>query len=199
MIRVQSLELRCSKGVGSSVGSANTRVYIMERKFERYIIAGLTAAGIAASVYGGREIRRLRDELSAVKPAQKKHSPSRSALLAAVELGGTTCLCAISYYDTPTELVDACEIPTREPQITLRKVIQFLDRHSPFVALGVASFGPVVLNPQSSHYGYITNTPKVRWRQLALLKHFEKYNVPTQLDTDANAAALAEYRVGGHG
>ncbi len=171
----------------------------MERKLEHFIIAGLAAAGVAASVYGGRELQRLRNELDAVKPSKKQQTPSRSALLAAVELGGTTCLCAVSYFDQPTELVDACEIPTREPQVTLREVIQFLDRHSPFVALGVASFGPVVLTPQSPHYGYITNTPKVRWRQLALLKHFEKYNVPTVLDTDVNAAALAEYRVGGHG
>lgn len=161
-----------------------------------YVIAGVAAAGLAASFY---EIRRLRNALSELREDETPTVPARSALLAAVELGGTTVRCGVAYFDSPTTLVDAVEIPTRDPQTTMRAIVMFLDRHAPFAALGVASFGPVQLDTRSPRYGFITNTPKTRWRHFNLLRHFAKYNVPTTFDTDVNAPALAELRVGDHG
>jgi len=166
----------------------------MQRRGE-LIFAGLATAGLAASIY---EISRLRRELQKKCDEGSVAEPARTALLAGVELGGTTVRCAVAYFDEPTVLVDAVEIPTRDPQVTLREVLVFLDRHAPFCALGVASFGPVVLDVNSPRYGYITNTPKTRWRNYNLLGNFEKYNVPTQFSTDVNAPALAELRVGQH-
>lgn len=161
-----------------------------------YVVAGLAAAGLAASVY---EIRRLRHEVSVLREEPAPAGPPRSALLAAVELGGTTVRCGVAYFDSPTTLVDATEIATRDPQTTMRAIVMFLDRHAPFVSLGIASFGPVQLDVRSPRYGFITNTPKTRWRHFNLLRHFAKYDVPTAFDTDVNAPALAELRVGGHG
>jgi len=67
-----------------------------------------------------------------------------------------------------------------------------------FDALGVASFGPVDLDPTSSHYGYITTTPKPGWGFTPLLKAFEGLGVPVGFDTDVNAPAFSEATIGGH-
>lgn len=164
-----------------------------------YLLAGLAAAGLTASIF---EIQRLRNELHEHKVSNPSgpNEPARSALLAAVELGGTTVRCAVAYFDQPTNLIDACEIPTQDPKTTLADIRRFLDQFAPFVSLGVASFGPVDLDPRSPTYGYILNTPKVNWKNFGLLKQLcASYPVPTKFDTDVNAPALAELRVGDHG
>lgn len=160
-----------------------------------YVLAGLAAAGLAASAY---EIRRLRNELAEApgKPGEKRLSAS--ALLAGVELGGTSVRVGVCFADAPAALVDATEIATGDPETTLRAIVAFLDRHAPFAALGVAAFGPVVLDPAAPRYGWVANTPKPRWRHFNILRHFARYRVPVGFDTDVNAPALAELRYGGH-
>jgi len=64
-------------------------------------------------------------------------------------------------------------------------------------AVGLASFGPVDLQPTSPTYGYITRTPKSGWSRCditGILK--QRLNCPEYLDTDVNAAALGELRWG---
>ena len=64
-------------------------------------------------------------------------------------------------------------------------------------ALGIGSFGPLDLNPESKTYGYITKTPKLSWCDYPLMPEFEKaLHVPCMLDTDVNAAALCEAELG---
>ncbi|GAB0498331.1 hypothetical protein MMPV_009672 [Pyropia vietnamensis] len=69
----------------------------------------------------------------------------------------------------------------------------------PLLAIGVASFGPLVVDPGSAAYGCIRHTPKVAWRGVNVLDPFRRFDVPLGLDTDVNAPALAELRYGQHG
>jgi hypothetical protein len=120
-------------------------------------------------------------------------------VLAAVELGGTTCVAALSYLESPTEIFDRIEVPTTTPIETIPILTHWLDARMPFAALGVASFGPIDLDPCSQTYGYITSTPKPNWSNFHVLKPFLQYKVPLAFDTDVNAPALAEFVHGSHG
>jgi len=64
-------------------------------------------------------------------------------------------------------------------------------------ALGIASFGPVELRPDSPSYGFITSTPKPGWRNTDLAQRLaRRFGLPVGFDTDVNGAALAEGRWG---
>ena len=66
----------------------------------------------------------------------------------------------------------------------------------PFDGLGIATFGPVDLDPTSSTYGFITHSPKPGWADVNVLG-FLTANLPRDLpvgfDTDVNAPAMAEF------
>ena len=64
-------------------------------------------------------------------------------------------------------------------------------------ALGIGTFGPVDLKKDSVTYGSITTTPKPGWRNTPLLAELrDALRVPALIDTDVNAAALAEWKLG---
>lgn len=87
-------------------------------------------------------------------------------------------------------------VPTMSPEATLERVLGFFRRASP-AAVGVGSFGPLDLDPESSTYGHITSTPKLGWRQFDLAGTIARaLAVPVGIDTDVNAAALGEGRWG---
>ena len=118
---------------------------------------------------------------------------------AAVEAGGTKFNCAMM--DENQNRVAQCRIATTTPEQTLAAVIGFFHRQieqvGPVSALGIASFGPLDLNPNSSTYGYITATPKPGWSNTPLLPKLQHaLGCPASIDTDVNGAALAEYRWG---
>src|SRR5438876_593253 len=87
------------------------------------------------------------------------------ALLAGVELGGTKCVCILG--SGPQDVRDQVCIPTGRRDATLARINEVLDgwrdAHGPFQALGLASFGPIDLRPQSTSFGYITSTVKPGW------------------------------------
>ena len=63
--------------------------------------------------------------------------------------------------------------------------------------IGIASFGPVDLNPESWTYGYITSTPKPGWRNFDIAGAIRKsLDLPVGFDTDVNGAALGEVAMG---
>jgi len=122
----------------------------------------------------------------------KKHEGHNGPLLAAIEAGGTKFFCAVG---TPEgDLIRETRIPTTTPAETMQQVIEFFQsQNEEFAALGVGSFGPVQLLPGAPKYGYITNTPKSGWTDFNLLGALQSaLQVPVGLDTDVNAAALAE-------
>ena len=65
------------------------------------------------------------------------------------------------------------------------------------VSLGIGTFGPVDLKTDSPTYGWITKTPKPGWSDKPLLPPMrDELGVPALIDTDVNAAALAEWKLG---
>jgi fructokinase len=121
-----------------------------------------------------------------------------SPLFAAIEAGGTKFVCGIG---TADQSIETIRIETRAPDCTIADVKRFFEeaqaRHGPVAALGIASFGPLDLDPGSARYGAITNTSKAGWRDYALFNDLKRaLGVPAAITTDVNAAALAEARRG---
>lgn len=115
-------------------------------------------------------------------------------LFGALEAGGTKMV--MSILDGNGTMLERVSIPTRTPEGTMPEMIDFFKAHH-ICALGIGCFGPLDLNPASPTYGSITATPKLAWRNYPLLPEFTRaLNVPIQLDTDVNGAALAESRLG---
>jgi fructokinase len=111
-------------------------------------------------------------------------------LLGGVELGGTKCLAVVARGAT---IIDRIAVPTTTPAATLPLLARWLgERRSGLAALGVASFGPVRVASEAPDHGLILDTPKPDWSHASVLAPFEFIALPTRLDTDVNAAALAE-------
>jgi fructokinase len=118
-----------------------------------------------------------------------------TALYAGVEAGGTKFVCLAG--SGPDDIRAEVRFPTTMPGATLRQVLEFFreqrTRLGEFAAAGVASFGPVDLDPASPGYGHITSTPKPGWAHTDIVGPIRKaLGVPVGFDTDVNAAALAE-------
>src|SRR3989442_2127007 len=117
-----------------------------------------------------------------------------TAPVGGLEAGGTKFVCAVGR--GPDVAADT-RIATTTPRETLERAIAFFRQHGPIAALGVASFGPVDLDPRSPTYGFITTTPKPGWADTDVLGPLRAaLGVPVAFDTDVNAAALAEHRWG---
>lgn len=113
---------------------------------------------------------------------------------AAIEAGGTKFVCALGTADG--RLLERTRFPTRDPDATLSEALAFFrdaaQRHGAPRALGIAGFGPLELDPHAPRYGHLLRTPKLAWRDVDLLAPFRTLEIPIALDTDVNAAALAE-------
>lgn len=122
------------------------------------------------------------------------------AIIAAIDAGGTSFKCALVRGDG--DLVSTWRIPTTTPEETLtacaaafRKESQL--RHLNPVALGIASFGPVDIDPRSATYGIITGTAKPGWQGAPIGPALSgALQIPFHLNTDVNAALAAEIRWG---
>lgn len=122
-----------------------------------------------------------------------------SRLFGAVEAGGTKFVCAVG--DENGTLHAESRIGTTDPDSTLARVGEFLRDQSrafgPLRAIGLASFGPLVLDRASARYGFIDKTPKAAWSDIDIVgKLAAQFSCPIGFDTDVNAAALAEHRWG---
>ena len=114
--------------------------------------------------------------------------------IGALEAGGTKMVLGI-FNEQGGELARQT-LPTLTPQETIPAMQAFFDEHG-IAALGIGAFGPLDLNPASSTYGYITSTPKLAWRMTSLLQQLAgKRGIPCAIDTDVNAAVLAEAQQG---
>ncbi len=115
-------------------------------------------------------------------------------LFGGIESGGTKFVCMIG--SDPDHIVSEIRIPTTTPDETIRKTVEFFTPYSAggeLSAIGIASFGPLDLNPESKTYGHITTTPKLVWQNTDLYGWIHReLNVPVAFDTDVNAAAFGE-------
>jgi fructokinase len=122
-------------------------------------------------------------------------------LYGGIEGGGTKFVCAVA--DEHGQIVARDRFPTETPDTTLASAIGFFKdfeahRGEKLAAIGIASFGPVDLDPRSEHYGYITNTPKVGWPHTNVVGPVKQAfpDIPVGFNTDVNGAALGEYHWG---
>lgn len=116
-------------------------------------------------------------------------------LLGAVEAGGTKFRAAVVSSDVT--IVDSRYVLTTDPDTTLATVSEFFGRFEPVAALGIASFGPVDLDPDSPGYGSLEGTPKPGWSGAPILDRLsDALGVPTGIQTDVEAAAVAEQALG---
>src|SRR3546814_15040233 len=87
--------------------------------------------------------------------------------------------------------------PTRDPETTLKALTSaLLEWHAerPVNAVGIASFGPVNIDPGSSHFGHILTTPKPGWSGADILGSVQGVlTCPVAIAPEVNGAALAEY------
>ena len=114
--------------------------------------------------------------------------------IGALEAGGTKMVLAV--YDEVGQELDKLTLPTRDPAETVPPMQAFFAKHS-IDALGIGSFGPLSLRPEDADYGAITSTPKPGWRNYPLLQALRgDRDIPCAIDTDVNAAVLAEAELG---
>lgn len=114
-----------------------------------------------------------------------------SKLYGGIEGGGTKFVCAVG--SDPDHILAEKRFPTTTPQETLSQVITFFKQFD-LVAIGLATFGPLDLNPSSPSYGHITATPKINWANTDVLGCFRAaFSLPLVLESDVNAAAFGEY------
>lgn len=116
-------------------------------------------------------------------------------LYGGIEAGGTKFVCMVGV--NPNEVIEETRISTSLPDETIQQTIAFFKSYvqrGELAAVGIASFGPLDLNPDSKKYGFITTTPKPHWNRVDLRGRIQKaLNLPVAFDTDVNAAAFGEH------
>lgn len=107
-----------------------------------------------------------------------------------IEAGGTKFVLAVG--DENNKILKSTQIKTTLPDETIKKTLSFF-KENPVDALGIGSFGPIDITPDSPTYGYITSTPKKGWTNYNLLAEIQKaLNIPINFTTDVNASAYGE-------
>jgi fructokinase len=117
-----------------------------------------------------------------------------TTLYGGIEAGGTKFVCAVG--SSPNDVRET-RFPTTTPDETIQRAIAFFRAQPRVAAIGIASFGPIDLHPDSPTFGDITTTPKPGWANTDLAGAIKRaLGVPVGFDTDVNAAALGEHRWG---
>jgi fructokinase len=124
--------------------------------------------------------------------ADKGHT---APLIGCVEGGGTKWNVAIAR--SHQMVLRSDRIETTDPAQTIGRALSFFtqaaETFGPIAAIGIGSFGPVDVRRGSRTWGHILPTPKPGWAGADVVTPFaERFGCPVGLDTDVNAAVLAE-------
>lgn len=136
-----------------------------------------------------------------------KHHTTKRCL--GFEMGGTSCKVAVGEktLDENGKVVSA-RIITKfmvktkdDPEETVQSLIDCV-MNAVYEDVGIGHFGPLELDPEKADFGKVTTTPKKGWSDFRSLAVF-KAKLPTRakrttIETDVNAAAMAEFYLGGH-
>ncbi|MES2660778.1 MAG: ROK family protein [Verrucomicrobiota bacterium] len=117
-------------------------------------------------------------------------------MITGIELGGTKTVVAIGTEEG--RVIDECRFPTTSPDETLGFAIDWLGGRGHPTHIGIAAFGPIGIVPGRENYGKILATPKPGWAGFSLIDKLARAypDAKLALDTDVNAAALAESKIG---
>jgi fructokinase len=116
------------------------------------------------------------------------------SLLGAIEAGGTKFVVAVAPVEEPEKVIARESFPTEDGATTVKKVQEFFDQYEDIAAIGIASFGPIDVKPDSATYGYVLDTPKRGWSGYNFLGAMKSWrDIPYYWTTDVNAAGWAEY------
>lgn len=114
-------------------------------------------------------------------------------IVGGIELGGTKCVAVLA---RGRKILARETMPTAPPAETLPALARTLTRWreaTEIVALGIACFGPIVLDPADARYGRLLAATKPGWSNTDVAGLFAgRCELPIALDTDVNAAGLAE-------
>ena len=114
-------------------------------------------------------------------------------MIGGIELGGTKCVVAVA--NSPRDIVEMKTITTEGPTSTISKIKSFFSNFK-INSLGIGSFGPLVLNTNSTDYGLLVSESKRGWKGINIIKEFSSICGNIVIDTDVNAAAIGEYNYG---
>ncbi len=121
-------------------------------------------------------------------------------VLAGIDIGGTKCAIVLGIVGNDTiNIIAKQRFPTpKTPHETLHRIGQELDNllqaeNRQLTGIGISCGGPL-----NSRDGVILSPPNLTgWDNIAVVEHFQtQFNVPTALQNDANAGALAEWHWG---
>ena len=121
-------------------------------------------------------------------------------MLLAIETGGTKTLARLT--DDGGHAVAQSRWPTKSPDRAVEAIARFVSDYLPdgqtIDGCGLATFGPVTLTDGAGgSSGLMLNTPKTGWAGSNLRLALERLlGCPCRVDTDVNAAALAELKLG---
>ncbi len=125
-------------------------------------------------------------------PERKKSEPGRAYLT--IDIGGTKTAVAVGFDDG--KITGRAEFSTRKPETTLAKIVELgkplVAEHTPS-AVGISCGGPM-----SSQAGLVLGPPNLPgWEYVEVVKEIKNaFGLPTFLENDANAGALAEWLYG---
>lgn len=112
----------------------------------------------------------------------------------AIELGGSKATAVVG--NEPADLSKAIKVVTTTPGETISGLLEAFEG-ADLAGVGIASFGPIDLNPRSSSYGQITSTPKPGWSWTDVVGPVERAtSSQVAIETDVNASAMAEAKWG---
>lgn len=116
--------------------------------------------------------------------------------IALIEAGGTKFIVGVG--DASRRIHVRTRIDTTRPEETIPAAVDWLRAQgSDYAAVGIASFGPLDLDPVSPKWGHITRTTKPHWSDADIAGPFlHAFGCPVAIDTDVNGAALAEWKWG---
>lgn len=118
---------------------------------------------------------------------------SAKPLFAAIETGGTKCLVSVGRDpNSATRHRIETAYPDETANATELIILDEIGRDT-LDAIGIASFGPLNVDVESSDYGRIGPTPKPLWEGFNLRSHLQRrFDCPVISESDVNGAALAE-------
>ncbi|WP_175541483.1 ROK family protein [Streptomyces aidingensis] len=117
-------------------------------------------------------------------------------MVAAIDAGKTKFLAGV--FTPDANELERCRIRVTTPRETVDALLAYLDgiceRYS-VVAIGLAVFGPLEVNPGLGDFGGIVGSSEPQWSGVNLPSMLTtRFHVPVLFDFDVNAAAIAEAR-----